>query len=63
MQLGKDLGLTTLAEGVETPSQLDHLRADEVNEVQGFLLSKPLDADTLETEILQPTRPTTHAND
>jgi diguanylate cyclase (GGDEF)-like protein len=63
VQLGKDLGLTTLAEGVETPSQLDHLRADEVNEVQGFLLSKPLDADTLETEILQPTRPTTHAND
>ncbi len=63
VQLGKDLGLTTLAEGVETPSQLDHLRADEVNEIQGFLLSKPLDADTLETEILQPTRPTTHAND
>ena len=28
VQLGKDLGLTTLAEGVETPGQLDHLRGD-----------------------------------
>jgi len=63
VQLGKDLGLTTLAEGVETPSQLDHLRSDDVNEIQGFLLSQPLDAQTLETEILAPTRPTTHAND
>jgi diguanylate cyclase (GGDEF)-like protein len=56
VQLGKDLGLSTLAEGVETPSQLDHLRANHVNEIQGFLLSKPLDAQTLETEILAPTR-------
>ncbi len=63
VQLGKDLGLTTLAEGVETPRQLDELRANEVNEIQGFLLSKPLDAETLETEILAPTRPTSHAND
>jgi diguanylate cyclase (GGDEF)-like protein len=59
VQLGKDLGLTTLAEGVETPSQLDHLRNDEVNEIQGFLLSRPLDAQTLETQILTPTRPNT----
>jgi diguanylate cyclase (GGDEF)-like protein len=63
VQLGKDLGLTTLAEGVETPRQLDELRANEVNEIQGFLLSKPLDAETLETEILAPTRPTSHAKD
>ena len=63
VQLGKDLGLTTLAEGVETPSQLDQLRASKVNEIQGFLLSKPLDAETLETDILAPTRPTEHAND
>jgi diguanylate cyclase (GGDEF)-like protein len=63
VQLGKDLGLTTLAEGVETPSQLDHLRAGEVNEIQGFLLSKPLDAQTLEKEILAPTRRAAHASD
>jgi diguanylate cyclase (GGDEF)-like protein len=57
VQLGKDLGLTTLAEGVETSGQLDHLRSGNVNEIQGFLLSKPLDAQTLETRILAPTRP------
>jgi diguanylate cyclase (GGDEF)-like protein len=57
VQLGKDLGLTTLAEGVETVSQLDHLRGGQVNEIQGFLLSKPLDPQTFEAHILPPTRP------
>jgi EAL domain-containing protein (putative c-di-GMP-specific phosphodiesterase class I) len=62
VQLGKDLGLTTLAEGVETTGQLDHLRGGEVNEIQGFLLSRPLDAQTLETQILMPTRPEAQAS-
>jgi diguanylate cyclase (GGDEF)-like protein len=57
VQLGRDLGLTTLAEGVETPGQLDQLRGEHVNEIQGFLLSRPLDADTLEAQILAPARP------
>ena len=39
----KDLGLSTLAEGVETTGELDDLRAENVNEAQGFLLSRPLD--------------------
>jgi EAL domain-containing protein (putative c-di-GMP-specific phosphodiesterase class I) len=56
VQLGKDLGLTTLAEGVETPGQLDQLRHADVNEMQGFLLSRPLDAQTLEAQVLEPTR-------
>jgi diguanylate cyclase (GGDEF)-like protein len=59
VQLGKDLGLTTLAEGVETTSEMDHLRQENVNEAQGFLLSRPLDAATLESQILAPSRPTT----
>ena len=57
VQLGNQLGLTTLAEGVETQEQLDRLRSGDVNEIQGFLLSRPLDAQTLETQILAPTRP------
>ena len=57
VQLGKDLGLTTLAEGVETTSQIDHLRNEHVDEAQGFLLSQPLDPETLETKILAPTQP------
>jgi diguanylate cyclase (GGDEF)-like protein len=56
VQLGKDLGLTTLAEGVETAGQMDRLRGEHVNEIQGFLLSRPLDPDTLETQILAPGR-------
>ena len=61
IKLGKDLGLNTLAEGVETTDQLDRLRSDEVHEIQGFLLCKPLDAQALEAEILAPMRPTAHA--
>jgi EAL domain-containing protein (putative c-di-GMP-specific phosphodiesterase class I) len=57
VQLGKDLGLTTLAEGVETADQLDRLRDEDVSEIQGFLLSKPLDPETLEAQILAPARP------
>jgi diguanylate cyclase (GGDEF)-like protein len=57
IQLGKDLGLKTLAEGVETIEQVDHLRGEHVNEVQGFLLAKPLDPHTLETQLLAPARP------
>ncbi len=56
VQLGKNLGLRTLAEGVETPGQLDCLRGTRVDEVQGFLLSRPLDPRILEAEILAPTR-------
>jgi diguanylate cyclase (GGDEF)-like protein len=54
VQLGKDLGLKTLAEGVETTGEMDHLRGEHVNEAQGFLMSRPLDADTLETQLLAP---------
>ncbi len=58
VQLGRDLGLKTLAEGVETTGEMDHLRIERVNEAQGFLLSRPLDPQTLEAEILAPSRRT-----
>ena len=56
IQLGKDLGLKTLAEGVETIDQMDLLRASNVAEVQGFLFSRPLAPDVLESQILRPMR-------
>jgi diguanylate cyclase (GGDEF)-like protein/PAS domain S-box-containing protein len=37
--LGRSLNITTTAEGVETTDQLDWLRAEGCNEVQGFLFS------------------------
>jgi diguanylate cyclase (GGDEF)-like protein/PAS domain S-box-containing protein len=39
--LGKSLGMKTLAEGVERPEQLDTLRAEGCDEVQGYLFSRP----------------------
>jgi EAL domain-containing protein (putative c-di-GMP-specific phosphodiesterase class I) len=56
VQLGQDLGLKTLVEGVETPGQLEHLRRQHVDEVQGFLFSRPLDPSDLENQILAPSR-------
>jgi diguanylate cyclase (GGDEF)-like protein len=52
VQLGRDLGLNTLAEGVETLEQLDQLRGERIDEVQGFLLSKPLETAAIEVLIL-----------
>jgi EAL domain-containing protein (putative c-di-GMP-specific phosphodiesterase class I) len=42
--LGQSLGMSTTAEGIETEEQLDALRAQGCNEVQGFLFSPPLPA-------------------
>ncbi len=39
------LGLSVVAEGVETEAQLDHLRHLQCDEVQGYLLSKPVDSE------------------
>jgi diguanylate cyclase (GGDEF)-like protein len=52
VQLGRDLGLKTLAEGVETTEQVDRLRGERVDQAQGFLMSRPLDPDTLASTIL-----------
>jgi diguanylate cyclase (GGDEF)-like protein len=56
VQLGKDLGLKTLAEGVETTGQMDHLRGELVNQAQGFLFARPLEPDALEARLLAPMR-------
>ena len=40
--LGKSLGITTTAEGVETSEQLTLLRAEGCTEVRGYLFSRPL---------------------
>ncbi len=40
--IGKALNMTTVAEGVETPEQLDFLKDPFCDEVQGFYFSKPV---------------------
>jgi len=40
-QLGADIGMVTVAEGVETEEQLDVLRVEGCNLAQGYLFSQP----------------------
>ncbi len=42
--LGGHLGIPITAEGVETPAQLEQLRAEGCQEVQGYLFSRPVPA-------------------
>ena len=44
VSLGHSLGMSTTAEGVETEEQLEAVRAQGCDEVQGFLFSPPLPA-------------------
>jgi diguanylate cyclase (GGDEF)-like protein/PAS domain S-box-containing protein len=46
--LGRSLGISTTAEGVETAEQLSLLRSEGCNEVQGFLFSPALPAAEVE---------------
>jgi diguanylate cyclase (GGDEF)-like protein/PAS domain S-box-containing protein len=45
--LGRTLGITTTAEGVETADQLEQVRREGCTEVQGYLFSKPKPAHEL----------------
>ena len=46
--LGTSLGMSTIAEGVETEEQLARLRAEGCTSVQGFLFSRPVGADQID---------------
>ncbi|VVO07691.1 putative bifunctional diguanylate cyclase/phosphodiesterase [Pseudomonas fluorescens] len=41
------LSLKVVAEGVERPEQLEFLKAERCDEVQGYLISRPVEADAL----------------
>lgn len=43
--MGSSLNLKVIAEGVETKQQMDFLRENNCDQVQGFLISRPLPAD------------------
>ncbi len=43
--LGRSMGMTTTAEGVETQGQLLYLRREGCDEIQGYLLSQPVSAE------------------
>ena len=45
ISLAKSLGMKAIAEGVETDAQLEYLRQQGCDEIQGYYYSKPLSAD------------------
>ena len=47
LAMSSSLGLSVTAEGVETPEQLDALREQGCTEVQGFLLGRPMPAESV----------------
>ncbi|HTX00204.1 MAG TPA: EAL domain-containing protein [Acidimicrobiales bacterium] len=53
VRLGNDLGVKTVAEGIETTGQIDYLRREHVDEAQGYLFAKPLEADVFEAQLLE----------
>ncbi|MDN7142638.1 EAL domain-containing protein [Pseudomonas sp. JQ170] len=53
INLGKAMGLTVTAEGVETEQQLKALSKEKCHEVQGYYLSKPIDKRAFEQLLLE----------
>ncbi len=49
VQLGKDLSIETLAEGIEQSQELDLLRDEHCDSGQGFLFARPLDVAATES--------------
>ncbi|WP_338759084.1 EAL domain-containing protein [Massilia sp. METH4] len=60
--LARNLKLRVIAEGVESPAQLDFLRAQGCHEMQGYLFSRPLPAEDFERMIDRGHRLTPVAN-
>ena len=52
--LGRGLSMNIVAEGVETADQLDFLRAEDCNEVQGFLVGRPFPIEKYAVEVGRP---------
>ncbi|GBQ51489.1 EAL domain-containing protein (plasmid) [Komagataeibacter sucrofermentans] len=54
IRIGRSLGMTVVAEGVETQAQLDLLRQINCDVIQGYFFSRPLDARDLEAWLQAP---------
>ncbi|MCU1364541.1 MAG: diguanylate cyclase/phosphodiesterase with sensor(s) [Ilumatobacteraceae bacterium] len=54
VQLGKTLGLRTLAEGIESREQLDVLRGEQCDSGQGYLIARPLEVAQIEAMLALP---------
>jgi len=52
IDLAGHLGLSVLAEGVETAEQMDLLDAMGCNEIQGYLIGQPVSAETFAEQVM-----------
>ena len=57
VEIGNSLGMATVAEGIETTTQLERLRALGCTYGQGYLLGRPLDREVIFDLIANPVRP------
>jgi diguanylate cyclase (GGDEF)-like protein len=57
VQLGKQLGLKTLAEGIEEHEQFCQLQQEQCDSGQGFMFARPLAADAVEAFLSELPRP------
>ncbi len=54
IKMAQSLGMTTIAEGVETSEQAAYLRELGCDEIQGYWLSRPVRAQAFERLVLKP---------
>jgi diguanylate cyclase (GGDEF)-like protein/PAS domain S-box-containing protein len=54
VELGRSLGLTTLAEGIEETTQLEVLRNEQCDNGQGFIFSRPVEPAAIEALLAEP---------
>lgn len=62
MAMAHSLGLSVIAEGVETEAQLDFILKNNCEEIQGFYYSQPLPADEFEAFVIEHNGKVTKAN-
>jgi len=53
VNMGRRLGLSTLAEGIETPEQAEYFKQLKCSEAQGYLFAKPMPAEALKALLQQ----------
>jgi EAL domain-containing protein (putative c-di-GMP-specific phosphodiesterase class I) len=61
VQLGKQLGLRTLAEGIEDQDQYERLQQEDCDSGQGFMLARPLSVAAVEEFVAGLKNPRTNA--
>ena len=54
VELGRTLGLVTLAEGIEQQGQIEGLRSENCDHGQGYLFSRPVTPGAIEDLLSQP---------